>query len=1057
MEIQTDNIKNYAGSVIYGRGLRYYKQGRVRLDEIELERFTAIVSGTYDYTVRAERVGEKIYTSCTCPYWTTCKHVVAALLTAKDYYDENGRDLKYKKTHPEWKKFFDRVIENRDTPKALLSQQSQIWKIIYVISLSSESWRIWPQKAYIKKNGELGRRANVGEFDPDNTSLIHSQNDPYIISFLNKQQEINNSFYNYNYYRSYRYNNYGSFHFKYGSKLGPLFNFLSESTIFLINSSDELEPLEMSADQCRIEFQFDETKETFCLTPKVIFQDSVEHLDGNYSILTENPVWLLRGNMLIKVENIDNAELLLPLTANDVKLSIPKNEFPQFLEKTYPQLVIKTPMPLPDSIHVQTSSEISGKRLYLVEGFNQLEVFLRFVYGDREVDFNDPQEELYDAGGKEILKIKRDREAEKREYERLLDSGLKAIPKGGLRVIDSKALEWLFANLPKVVKDGFEVYGQEKLKKYKVRTGSPNVSVAVSTNIDWFDLNLKVDIEGIELSLKELKKAIRKKYRYVKLADQSMAKLSESWFKKFQHLFNFSEVEANEIKVSKFHVTLIDLLFDEVADKHTDKEYRDNLAKLKSFEGIKKHRLPKGIKGTLRPYQKSGYDWLLFLKDFSFGGCLADDMGLGKTVQTLALLLHEKEKGNKIPSLIVCPTSVVFNWDLEVKKFTPKLRPLIHTGLKRQKDVSEFEKYDIILTTYGIMRRDFAFLKDYKFHYIILDESQKIKNPLSQTAKAARVLSSAHRLVLTGTPVENNTIELWSQFSFLNPGLLGSLNYYRKSFTLPIEKRGDEGAATFLKQIIFPFILRRTKEHVAKELPPKNEQIFYCTMNPAQKKLYERWRDIYRAKILSKIDDAGMDKARMNVLEGLVRLRQIACHPYLIDHEATEESGKFELLKEFVDEILAENHKILLFSQFVKMLKLIRNYFDTQGIEYEYLDGHTTNRMQHVERFQNDEKIRIFLISLKAGGTGLNLTAADYVIHYDPWWNPAVEMQATDRAHRIGQDKKVFVYRLITKDSVEEKMLQLQSRKKKLVTDLISTDSSFFKSLDRDDIEVLFS
>jgi non-specific serine/threonine protein kinase len=311
--------------------------------------------------------------------------------------------------------------------------------------------------------------------------------------------------------------------------------------------------------------------------------------------------------------------------------------------------------------------------------------------------------------------------------------------------------------------------------------------------------------------------------------------------------------------------------------------------------------------------------------------------------------------------------------------------------------------------------------------------------------------------VLTGTPVENNTSELWSQFSFLNPGLLGSLSSFRSCFAMPIEKKHDEEAITLLKRLIFPFVLRRSKELVEKELPEKSEQIYYCNMNPDQAKLYRHWRDYYRSVILQKIDEAGLDRARMNILEGLVKLRQISCHPRLIDKDSTAESAKFEALKEMLEDILAEGHKVLIFSQFVRMLTVVRNHLDEQYIPYEYLDGHTIDRKTCVQHFQTDENVRIFLISLKAGGTGLNLTAADYVILYDPWWNPAVEMQATDRAHRIGQDKKVFVYRMITKDTVEEKMLELQERKRSLVANLISVDGGFFKSMTRKDIEVLFS
>jgi non-specific serine/threonine protein kinase len=1054
MKITTDNIKSYAGQDVFNKGLRYYKQNKVRLMDVELLNFEATVNGSDDYIVNVELVGDKIYGSCTCPYWTTCKHIVAALLTAKDFYNKNLDNLIYQKSHPPWKSFFDKIIEERGEngigPKA-----NQLWKVVYILELENETWALTPQKAYIKKTGELGRTSNIGDFDSENSSLLYAPNDPYIVSFIQNKPEKNYSFYNY-----YAYSDHNEFqvsHLKYGADLGPLFDFLIKSALFLKEEDGELFKLFFNKIEGKIEFRYNEDEKNFQLSPIIELGDESIPLSNDFKILSQNPVWLLRDDTLIRISNIKNAELLLPFTKDSIELTIPKNEFPEFLDKTYPQLSVTTRLPLPESINVTTTFEITAKRIYLHEGFNQLEVFLKFLYGEKEIDFNDPQQEFFNTQGGQIVKIIRNNDKEVEAYEKLIQSGLRVIPRGGLRVIDSKALNWMFTNIPKLSSDNFEIIGRERLKKYKIRTGDPVVSVAVTTKIDWFDLNIKVNIEGIDLSLKELKKSIKKNQRYVRLKDRSIARISENWFEKFQHLFNFSEVDEESVHVSRYHATLIDILFSKTENSHTDQEYRQSLRELKEFEGIKEQPLPPGITGTLRPYQIAGYNWLLFLKQFNFGGCLADDMGLGKTLQTLAIILKEKLENKNFTSLIVCPTSVVFNWELEVQKFTPSLTTILHAGLKREKNTKSFKNYDIILTSYGTMRQDITFLKDFNFHYVILDESQKIKNPQSQTAKAARILSANHRLVLTGTPVENNTVELWSQFSFLNPGLLGSLNYFRKAFTLPIERKNDEAAASFLRQMIFPFILRRTKEHVAKELPPKNEQTFYCAMNTEQEALYAQWRDFYRAKILSKIDTVGLDKARMNVLEGLVRLRQISCHPNLVDKNIKEDSGKFETLKEFVEEILAEKHKILIFSQFVKMLKIIRGHFDETGIEYEYLDGHITDRKKCVERFQNDDNVRVFLISLKAGGTGLNLTAADYVIHYDPWWNPAVEMQATDRAHRIGQDKNVFVYRLITQGSVEEKMLKLQDRKRKLVSDLISTDASVFKSLTRDDVEILFT
>jgi len=433
-------------------------------------------------------------------------------------------------------------------------------------------------------------------------------------------------------------------------------------------------------------------------------------------------------------------------------------------------------------------------------------------------------------------------------------------------------------------------------------------------------------------------------------------------------------------------------------------------------------------------------------------------MGTGKTIQALALLQSLKERGEATaPSLIVMPRSLLFNWQREAARFTPELRTLIYADGQRDQTLAELSEYDVILTTYGVMLRDIEALSSYRFHYAILDESQAIKNPLSQTARAARRLQADHRLALTGTPVENTTLELWSQFAFLNPGLLGSLEFFRKEFALPIENQRNEETASLLRRLVFPFILRRTKAQIATDLPPRTERVVYCEMEPAQRKAYERFRDYYRATLLGLIEEEGMDRARMKILEGLLRLRQVCNHPRLVDSSFRGSSGKFNELLELLETLRAEGHKALVFSQFTQMLQLVAEALESRGVPYTYLDGSTRDRSARVDEFQTNPDVPFFLISLKAGGFGLNLTAADYVIHIDPWWNPAVEMQAADRAHRIGQEKPVFVYRLIMADSVEEKVLQLQEAKRNLVSQLIQEESGIFKSLDRHDVEVLFS
>jgi SNF2 family DNA or RNA helicase len=519
-------------------------------------------------------------------------------------------------------------------------------------------------------------------------------------------------------------------------------------------------------------------------------------------------------------------------------------------------------------------------------------------------------------------------------------------------------------------------------------------------------------------------------------------------------LFAFSDEHQNSLTLKKHHVALVsDLENGNLATVTMSRK----LERLREFEVVEDQPLPEGFKGTLRPYQKAGYNWLHFVQQYGFGGCLADDMGLGKSVQTLAMLLQRKETGasSGAASLLVMPTSLVYNWVNEALKFAPSLRVLVYTGTYRDKNVEQFADYDLVLTSYGIVRLDAELLKTYKFDYVILDESQAIKNPGSTTSQAVRHLFSRHRLILTGTPVENSTMDLWSQMSFINPGLLGSQTFFRKEFLKPIEKEKDELKTRRLHALIKPFILRRHKAQVATELPEKIEHLSYCRMTDEQQQCYEETKSYYRNKILQNIEEHGTASTQFMLLQGLTKLRQIANHPRMADETYEDESGKLREVVRMIRSVVSEGHKVLVFSQFVKHLELVRHVLDEKQIEYAYLDGNTRERHKEVARFQETEELRVFLISLKAGGVGLNLTAADYVFILDPWWNPAVEAQAVDRAHRIGQERTVFTYKFITKGTVEEKILALQNRKIQLVSDLITTDEAIIKSLTKADIEEL--
>ena len=542
--------------------------------------------------------------------------------------------------------------------------------------------------------------------------------------------------------------------------------------------------------------------------------------------------------------------------------------------------------------------------------------------------------------------------------------------------------------------------------------------------------------------------------------DNKFVILSKEDIEILSKVHNEGVSDSGKLRISKLNFGVIDSLYDVISNNDIDeiKFARDMIQKLKNFEEIKKEDLPQKFNGTLRDYQKSGYNWLHFLNKYNLNGCLADDMGLGKTIQTLAFLQSLKEKNNLGLTLLIVPVTTVANWVNEISKFTPELKFIRHYGQERVKEKDFFNDYDIVISSYHTLRNDLLFFKDFEFDYMILDEAQNIKNHTSKIFKTVKLIKSKHRLSLTGTPIENNTTELWSLFNFLNPSLLGSINNFKNRFVTPIEVNKDKSASERLKKSIYPFILRRKKGDVLKDLPDKEEIIVYCEMDSKQRGVYESLNDYYKKEIGSMIDEKGVEKSTVHIFDALLRLRQAALFPSLVSDKFKDvESTKFETLKDLIEDVIEEKHKMLLFSQFVKSLKIIEDDIKSKKLNYSYIDGQTKKRDVEIKKFQEDENINIFLLSLKAGGVGINLTAADYVILFDPWWNPAIESQAVDRSHRIGQTKKVMVYKLIVKDTIEEKILELQNKKKELVNQLITEEASFFKSLSKNDIMNLFN
>ncbi|MCU0448874.1 MAG: SNF2 family helicase [Bernardetiaceae bacterium] len=643
----------------------------------------------------------------------------------------------------------------------------------------------------------------------------------------------------------------------------------------------------------------------------------------------------------------------------------------------------------------------------------------------------------------------------------LQNRGLK-LSNGTITLDKSLAFAWLLRHRDDWQAQGYQLITQPSESDDKPRYffGKPTLELTISENIDWFDIHANVRFGEFVIPFQKLRRYILNRQAEFKLPDGTIAVIPEDWFAQYSEAFGFMHEADDQTTLRKHHLILLQNLENNgLAQVNMSQQLRS----FSEVDHIDDYPLPQGLRGELRPYQKTGYNWLRFLNQHRFGGCLADDMGLGKTVQTLALLLAEKEQRlvqgePHQASLLIMPTSLLYNWEMEARKFAPSLRVATYTGSGRLKNQIVFEHADLVLTSYGIVRLDLdEVFASYTFNYIILDESQAIKNPDSAIARSVRTLQATHRLALTGTPVENSTLDLWSQLSFVNPGLLGGQTFFQRHFQRPIEKKHDAEKLTKLQQIIRPFVLRRHKSQVATELPPKIEHVQYVGMSDEQAKEYELIKSQYRNSILQHIEDKGLNNSQIYILQGLTKLRQIANHPALVNEAYQGGSGKLRDVLHKIETVVSEDHKALVFSQFVKHLELVRAELEARNIPYAYLDGSTKDRQAQVERFQFQPQVPVFLISLKAGGTGLNLTAADYVFLLDPWWNPAVEAQATDRAHRIGQTNQVMIYKFISQNTVEEKILDLQKKKLSLAHGLIKTEESLVKNLTTDDIRDLLA
>ena len=781
------------------------------------------------------------------------------------------------------------------------------------------------------------------------------------------------------------------------------------------------------------------------------------------------PLWVYYKQGFYPVQTGLDPKLIQEMV--EQKPIIPHADVSEFLDRVWTKIPISDLYGQEDFLErvgpIFQDAEYDPK-LYLDEEGSLLVLKIQNIYVNEHGEFVMPgpnpdlQTGSYHHNGKSYL-IRRTQDEEAWLFAELQAMGFQPRNNHIWFMEQEEAINFLLDYYPVLI-EAYRVFGEQNLTRYKVRTSQPIVVAEVETDEEnkWFNLDLNVQYEDQRVPIELIWEAWTQGKRYVQLKDGSYTSLPESWLNKVGHklkALGFDPEKPPKQHFNQFEAPILEKILEDLPQARTDEFFVNLRRKISNFEQIAQMVPPKELQATLRPYQINGLSYLHFLREYGFGGILADEMGLGKTVQTLAFIQLMVNKGADNPNLIVVPTSVLPNWEREAAKFVPNLSRLTIYGSKREHLFQSIQGANLIITTYALLRRDLDELLKFKYSTVILDEAQNIKNPNTITARSVRRLDADMRLCLSGTPIENNLFELWSLFEFLMPGFLGSQHSFQRGIVKPI-KDGDEETLDYLRTRVKPFILRRTKAEVAKDLPPKIETTHYCELVEEQRDLYNALAKKLKDQVLRDVDEKGMAKSQMSILDALLKLRQICCHPRLLKldmpgMQTNLPSGKFDAFKDLVTDIIEGGHKVLVFSQFVQMLHVIRSWLQIREIPFAYLDGSSKDRFEQVDRFNDTPEIPIFLISLKAGGTGLNLTSADYVIHYDPWWNPAVENQATDRTHRIGQKRQVFAYKMICQNTVEEKILKLQEMKRD-VAEAIIPGQTALKSLTRDDLEMLF-
>jgi superfamily II DNA or RNA helicase len=854
-----------------------------------------------------------------------------------------------------------------------------------------------------------------------------------------------------------------------------------DKTLFIMGNDGNpmRQSIEIQSEPVEVLFHFMRNEENTHYFPTLKYLGAkLEFQYKDAMILCDEPAWMLLNQKLYHFKPLLEGKKLRAFL-NKKFVVIPKNMEEDYFRKFVKAMIARYPIYAkgfevintekncqflltygPITPRLDEEEKSAAKKAAALVAADRWNFVLSFQYGNNRFPWDGLSAEanvLFEKKGESYAfqKIMRSLTKEKRAFQYLKSIGLPLEQDGRTSISRSDAVQWLTEHKQDLDQAGYLVQFRGDGQAPRYFLGKPEIKIRIGEKFDWFDIQAVISFGTFQIPFLKIRQLILAKKKEFHLPDGSIAIIPDNWFHDYQDLFYFSETRPGEegVYLKRQHFQLVQEWEDQDLIKTSlrSKTIADLSLQSKDFP------VPKNFRGTLRPYQLDGYRWMRTRQNAGLGACLADDMGLGKTIQTLCLLQSLKEQGEVLPTLLVMPTSLLYNWEMEAKKFTPQLRVLVYSGPQREKIQAQVKKTDLILCSFGLVRSDIDWFEKQEFSYVILDESQAIKNPQANITKAVQKLNAKYRLVMTGTPLENSTMDLWSQMNFVNSGLLGTQKYFKDHFQVPIEKKADGDMKKRLYFLIKPYLLRREKRQVAADLPEKMESITYCGMSEEQERLYDKTKSFYRDVLLKQIKDEGLQKSRFSVLQGLTKLRQLANHPLLCEVGYVGESGKMEAVLEKLETVLEQHHKVLIFSQFVQHLQIIKRALDEQGVAYAYLDGSTTDRKGQVESFQKSDGQSVFLISLKAGGVGLNLTAADYVFLLDPWWNPAAEAQAIDRAHRIGQEKTVFTYKFITKETVEEKILALQQRKLDLANELVTSDESILRALSEDEVLDLLS